>query len=128
MKKYAPIIIISTTFLILNGCLATEPTKSVEALLERPSTESRRILESAIGTLLSSQPVKLAETVFTVESTVIIEARQPKGSRGNLLDGREGRQADTVTLLTEDGKCYLKHDQSGNINLLVSINCKKNNH
>jgi hypothetical protein len=128
MKKYAPIIIISTTFLILNGCLATEPTKSVEALLERPSTESRRILESAIGTLLSSQPIKLAETVFTIESTVIIEARQPKDSRGNLLDGREGRQADTVTLLTEDGKCYLKHDQSGNIKLLVSINCQKNNH
>lgn len=102
----------------------TEQTKPVEALLEQPSAKSRRILEDAIGNLLNSQPVKLADSVFTVKSSIIIEATQPKDSHGNLLDGRENRQADTFSLLTENEKCYLKHDQSGHIKLLTDINCK----
>ncbi|MGY8863146.1 MAG: hypothetical protein ACKVJ2_10990, partial [Pseudomonadales bacterium] len=60
----------------------------------------------------------------TQKNTIIIEPNQPKDSRGTLLDGREIRQADTVSLLTKNGKCYLKHDQSGNIKLLENINCK----
>jgi hypothetical protein len=108
---------------MLNSCLAIQSLQPVEALLQQPSVKSRLILENAIGDLLNSQPIKLADNAFLQKSTVIISRRQPKDSSGNLLDGREMRQADTFSLFTEGGKCYVKHDQSGNIKLLDNIKC-----
>jgi hypothetical protein len=96
----------------------------VPALLEHSSSEIRIVLEQAIGNLINSPPIKLADNVFTNKSTVIVEPRQPKDSRGNLLDGWEIRPADIFSLLTEDGKCYIKHDQSRRVNLLDNISCK----
>lgn len=110
---------------VLSSCLTTEPIQPVAALLEQPSSETRILLESVIGDLLNSKPIKLADNVFTQKSTVVIERNQPKNSRGNLLDGRERRSADTVSLLTEAGKCYLKHDQSGNIKRVGNIRCRE---
>lgn len=98
--------------------------QALPALLKSPSADNRLLLESAIGDLLNSQPIKLADNVFTLKSTIIIEPKQSMDNRGNLLDGREIRQADTFTLLFEDDKCYLKHDQSEQTKLLVDIRCK----
>ena len=109
---------------MLSSCLATQLSQPAPALIESPSADTRLLLESNIGQLLNSQPIKLSNNVFVQKSTVIIDRHQPKDSRGNLLDGREVRQADTVSLLIEDGKCYLKHEQSGNIRLVEGINCK----
>jgi hypothetical protein len=109
--------------LVLNSCSATQPLHPIPALLAQPSQDSRLVLEHAIGDLFNSQSIKLANTVFTHRSTVIIESRVAKDSRGNLLNGREIRQADSVSLLTEDGKCYVKHDQTGNIKFVKNISC-----
>jgi hypothetical protein len=109
---------------LFSSCLTTHPLHPVEALLKQPTAQSHLILEKAIGNLLNSQPVKLADNVFTLKSTVIIESNQPKDNQGRLLDGRETRQADTFSLLTEDGKCYVKHDQSSQFIQLSNINCK----
>lgn len=111
------------TSFILSSCSATQPLLA-EALIEKPSVESRLILERAVGDLLNSQPPKLSSHVFTQRSTVIIERNQPKNSRGNLLDGREVRPADTISLLIEAQKCYLKHDQSGAIKPIINIKCR----
>ena len=117
--------IVMTIPIILCSCLATKPSRPVDALIEQPSVQSRLILEKAIGNLLNSQPVKLADNIFTVKSTVIIEYNQSKDSQGRLLDGREIRQAETFSLLTEDGKCYVKHEKNGHIILLDKISCKE---
>ena len=124
MKKYPAIGVALITPFILSSCSATQSSPLVEALLEHPSAESRLILESAIGDLLNSQPIKLADNVFLEKSTVIIGYQQTVNSRGNLLDGREIRQADSVSLLTRSGKCYLKHNRSENIRLMGSISCR----
>lgn len=108
----------------LSGCVATEPTHPVAALIVQPSAQNRMKLEDAIGNLLNSQPVKLADNTFTTTSTIIIEPKQPSDSRGNLLDGRETRQADTVSLLIYNGKCFLRHDQGGKLLLIKGIECK----
>jgi hypothetical protein len=123
MKKHTVRIVVMTTAFMLNSCLALQSLQPVEALLQQPSVKSRLILENAIGDLLNSQPIKLADNVFLQKSTVIIDRRQPRDNRGNLLDGREMRQGDTVSLFTEGGKCYVKHDQSGNIKLVDKIDC-----
>ena len=109
---------------ILSSCLAPLPLPPAEALLTQPSAESRKIIENAIGELLNSQPIKLADNVFTEQSTVIIERIQSKDSRGKLLNGREVDQADTFSLLSRDSNCYVRHDQSGTTKLLVNISCE----
>jgi uncharacterized protein YrrD len=124
VKKYSAISIILSTFFILSSCSATQPSPLVEALLEQPSVNSRLILESAIGELLNSQPIKLADNVFLEKSTVIIGYQQSRNSRNNLLNGREIRQADSVSLLTKSGKCYLKHNRSEDIKLIGNISCR----
>ena len=124
MRQYTAKSVIIIASLLLGSCLATQPAQHVSALLEQSSADTRLVLENAIGELMNSQPVKLADNVFLQKSIVIIERRQPKDSRGNLLDGREVRQADTISLHTEDGKCYLRHDQSVNIKLVDNISCK----
>ena len=113
-----------TILCILSSCLATQSAQYYPALLESPSADTHLLLEGAIGGLLNSQPIKLANSIFIQESTIIIAPSQPKDSRGNLLEGREIRQADTVSLLTKDRKCYLQHDQSGHLKLVNSISCK----
>jgi hypothetical protein len=124
MNQYTLKSIVMTALIIMSSCLTTLAEHPVAALLEQPSIPSSLILEKAIGKLLNSQPLKLADNVFTIESTVIIESNQPKDNQGRLLDGREFRQADTFSLLTEDGKCYVRHEQSGHIILLGNISCK----
>ena len=124
MRKYPAIGVVLITPFILSSCLATQSLPLVEALLEHPSAESRLILESAIGDLLNSQPIKLADNIFLDKSTVIIGYQQLVNNRDNLLDGREIRQADSVSLLTRSGKCYLKHNQSENIKLIENISCR----
>ncbi|WP_339723550.1 hypothetical protein [uncultured Paraglaciecola sp.] len=104
--------------------MTTPPLHPVEALLEQPSTQSHLVLETAIGKLLNTHPVKLADKVFTLKSTVIIDFSQSKDSHGNLLDGRDTRHADTFSLLTQDGHCYLRHNQNGEFYLLNNISCK----
>jgi hypothetical protein len=104
--------------------MATQPLHPVEAILDESSLQSRHILEKAIGNLLNSQPIKLADNVFTSKSTVIIESNLPKDNQGRVMDGREIRLADTFSLLTADEKCYLKHVQSEQITLLNNISCK----
>jgi hypothetical protein len=109
---------------ILSSCLANRPWSLTEALLIQSSTENRRIIENAIGDLLNSQPIKLADNVFTKQSIVIIERSQSKDHQGKVLTGREVRQADTFSLLSGDENCYVRHEQSGDIKLLVSIRCQ----
>ena len=115
------IVIITTS--ILSGCLATQPSQPVAALLEQSSAENRILLERAIGDFLNSDPIKLADNIFSQESTVVVDRSPSTNSRGNLLDGREMQAADSFSLLTENGLCYLKHDQSENIKLLDNIRC-----
>lgn len=123
MSKYTSKSLLILAPLVLSSCSATQPLHPIPALLVQPTIDSRLVLEHAIGDLFNSQPIKLASNVFIQKSTVIIKSHLVKDSRGSLLDGREMRQADTVSLLTEDGKCYVKHDQTGNIKFINNISC-----
>ena len=121
MSKHKSKYVLMITTFLLASCLATQP---FPALLEQPSADSRLLLEKAIGDLLNSRPIKLADNVFTKKNSVIIERGQPKNNLGRLLDGREIRPADSVSLYTKNGKCYLRHDQSNQIKLLGNIKCR----
>lgn len=109
---------------MLVGCNMMQSQHFVTALLEKPSPATRVILERAAGNLLNSQTIKLADSAFTESATIIVEAIQVQNSQGQLLNGREIRAAITLSLLSNDKKCYLRHDQSGQIEYLGQIKCK----
>jgi hypothetical protein len=123
VNKYISKSILILASLLVSSCSATQPLEPIPALLVQPTEDNRIALEHAIGDLFNSQPIKVANSVFTQQSKVVIERRLAKDSRGNMLDGRELREADSVSLLTKDGQCYIRHDQTGNIKLVHRINC-----
>jgi hypothetical protein len=127
VNKYIHKSILILASLLVNSCSATQPLEFLPAKLVQPSEDNRIVLEHAIGDLFNSQPIKLANSVFTQQSKVVIERRLAKDSRGNMLDVREIREADSVSLLTKNGQCYIRHDQTGNIKLVHNINCLATN-
>lgn len=112
--------------LMLSSCLVTHALQPIPALLEHPSAETRRILERAIGSLLNSQPVKLADNVFSQNSTVMIERNRATNNRINPLGAKDVKPANTFLLFIKDKKCYLRHEQIGSTQLLGNISCKAN--
>lgn len=105
------------------GCQITQAQQPVDALLETQSTKTRVVLEQAVGNLLNSQPVKLADDVFTLSSTVIIERSHPKDGFDRLIDERDLRPIDSFTLLLQSNECLLKHDQTKVVIQLLDIEC-----
>jgi hypothetical protein len=128
VNKFPSKSIILTASLVLSSCSATQPLHPLQpltALLAHPSAKSRLLLESAVGDLFNSKPIKLADNVFLDKNIVIIEHSQPNDSRGNLLDGRELREADIASLVIFNGECYVRHNKSGYIKLVPNISCKE---
>lgn len=117
-------MVLTAALLGLSGCHSLQAQQSVEALVETSSTTTREILEKRIGDFYNSQPVKLADDVFTVTSTVLIERTKGSGSIPNMQ--RELIPVDSFTLLLQDNQCLLRHDQSKTILPLATITCKTN--
>lgn len=117
------VCLFSTAILLtLNGCHSIHAQQSVEALLISSSPSTREVLEQKIGDFFNSQPVKLADNVFTVSSTVLIESTNNSGAR--ISNKRGLGQVDSFTLLLQDEQCMLRHDQSKHLLKLSNISCK----
>ena len=110
--------------IVLTNCKTIQAQESRPALLKYSSPEIRSILEQAIGSLMNSQPIKLADNVFTQNSTVIVERSQLSNNQTVLLHGRDIKPADTFSLLIKNSQCYLQHNQSGHIKVMSFLNCK----
>lgn len=112
----------SATLMLLSGCNATQEQQGLQALLASPNTSTREVLEQHIGNFFNSQPVKLADNVFTSSSTVLIEREHISGARPSTPSGLG--QVDSFTLILIDNRCLLEHDQSKKRIELPTINCK----
>ena len=95
VNKAKSILVMAT--IMLTNCKTTQAQESLPAVLEYSSPEIRIALEQAIGSLMDSQPIKLADNVFTQNST---------------------------SLLIKNSQCYLQHNQSGHIKVMSFLNCK----
>ncbi|WP_299080315.1 hypothetical protein [uncultured Paraglaciecola sp.] len=122
MKKYLLNSVGLFTAISLQGCMASQTPDYLPALLVQPNANTRIILETAIGQLLNSQPIKLANSVFTKQHTIMIERQQT--INGDISMGRGVDFADSVSLLTKSGKCYLQHVQSKRIEQVKGIGCQ----
>ena len=122
INKVKSVLVMAT--IMLTNCKTTQAQESLPALLEYSSPEIRIALEQAIGSLMNSQPIKLADNVFTQNSTVIVDRSQHSNNQRILLDGRDIKPADTFSLLIKNSQCYLKHNQSGHIKMMSLLDCK----
>ena len=122
VNKAKSILVMAT--IMLTNCKTTQAQESLPALLEYSSPEIRIALEQAIGSLMDSQPVKLADNIFTQNNTVIVERSQPSSNQRILLYGRDTKPADTFSLLMKNSQCYLQHNQSGRIKVMSHLTCK----
>ena len=122
VNKAKSILVMAT--IMLTNCKTTQAQESLPALLEYSSPEIRIALEQAIGSLMDSQPIKLADNVFTQNSTVIVERSQLSNNQTVLLHGRDIKPADTFSLFIKNSQCYLQHNQSGHIKMMSLLNCK----
>ena len=105
------------------GCTTSKPQPTKPALLKSPSVQTRITLETAIGKLLNSKKVKLADTAFTQSSTVMIEQSQHTNNQGRLLESHNSRPIDSFILLFKANTCTLKHQQSLKELTLSNIEC-----
>ena len=110
--------------LVFTGCKSSHATQAEEALLTNPSTEIRQILEQAMGNLMNSQPIKIADSAFTTKSMVLIERTSSLDSNKNLIIGRTLIESETFTLLKKGKQCFLKHNQSDIRIKLSLVECK----
>jgi hypothetical protein len=122
INKVKSVLVMVT--IMLTNCRTIQAQESRPALLEYSSPEIRSVLEQAIGSLMNSQPIKLADNVFTQNSTVIVERDQLSNNRSILLDDRNINPADTFSLLIKNSQCFLQHNQSGNIKVMSLLSCK----
>jgi len=112
------------SILVLVGCKSTQAQQPEPALLDAQSTKTREALEQTIGDLLNSQPVKLADNVFTIRSTVVIERLSSRDNQGIFLNERDLKSAESFTLLIKGKNCLLQHDQTKKMIKLGEIECR----
>lgn len=109
---------------LLGGCMSTDADSMQAALLKEPSIETRKLIQQALAELLNGQQVTLADTVFSKESTIILEHKSKNDSQGRPLDGRQPlTPADSVSLLKNDQGCYLRLEQSTQLVALPGVEC-----
>ena len=63
INKVKSVLVMAT--IMFTNCKTIQAHESRPALLEYSSPEIRSILEQAIGSLINSHPIKLADNVFT---------------------------------------------------------------
>ena len=121
-SKMTGIVLIANLF-GLSACNTIQAQPSVNALLETPSAANREKLEQSIGDFFNSQPVKLADNVFTVSSTVLIERSGSLDNDTSLSHPRAMQPVDSFTLVLVDKHCLLRHDQTNTMLKLLGVSC-----
>ena len=105
------------------GCTNYKSQTAKPALLKSSSIQTRITLETAIASLLNSKTVKLADTAFTLSSTLMIEQSHQIGNSERVVEDRSSRSIDSFILLIQTNTCILKHQQSQKELILSSIEC-----
>lgn len=121
LRKAITLSLLSISMTLIS-CLSVSSQQPVPALLDRPSPETRKALEKAIGSLINSDPIKLSDKAFTKKNTLIIDQINSHLNQ-SLLNGRELRKADSFSLLKEKDQCIVRHNQTNKIIFVDKINC-----
>ncbi|MGS2721460.1 hypothetical protein [Paraglaciecola aestuariivivens] len=106
--------------MLTSACQTNSSSAAQAAIVANPSAQSRLILQQGLGELFNSAPIQIADSAFTVNSSILIE-------RANRQEREMGiKPVDSISLLIKQGQCWLRHDQSNKMLLLAELECKLN--
>ncbi len=105
----------------LVGCQSVVAQQGQPALLTAPLQQNRVQIEQAVGKLLGSAPVKLADNAFTHHSSVMIERAGPSALN---MRNVAPSPVDKISLVIEGKKCWLLHQASEQKLLLEGVSCQ----
>ena len=121
--KSFPIIALCSLF---GGCETTSanPATAVDAKIPAMSDASMKELTETISGALNGRAVRLSPDTFKSSSRAIIERRTMMGPDGNPIMGRDLSRPDHFYLKSQDGACWLYHQQTDTYYPLKSVECE----
>lgn len=111
------------TLALASGCSATQESEFINARVVELSLKQKAQLEEVISNWFGGVNITLADSAFTMSSTLSIERKAHKDELGLPIEGRHANPAFTFTLLTQGKNCYLRNDMSGDIHRLTEFAC-----
>ena len=107
----------------LGGCSTMAHADPQPAILVNPSTDTLAELTNTVSKALNGRPVHLSSDSLTRDNRLIVErATHMRG--GNPIMGRKIEKPDHFYLMSTGTDCFLKHQQSGEIYMLKTAQCK----
>lgn len=98
-------------------------TAGLPAVLSAPSEATLPVLTSAVSQALNGRSVLLGADSLTTRSTLIIERKIHIGPDGHPIMGRSTEKPDHFQLLKRGDLCYLRHEETGNEQVLENVKC-----
>lgn len=111
--------------LCLGGCVSTDFSKSVPALLADDGTDYRPMISKVVSEALGGRKITLTRNALKTDSRLLLEPKaEPLDPFGNPMSGRLLDKPDDFTLRTFDGVCVLHHEDKDVYYTLKDVNCR----
>jgi len=111
--------------LVLGGCMTSDYTQSVPALLAEDGQDYRPAISKIVSEVLGKRRISLTRDALMTDSRLMIEPKaEPMDPFGNPMSGRLLGKPDNFTLKTVDGVCLLLHEDTDTYYPLENVNCR----
>lgn len=109
----------------LGGCVSTDFSKSVPAVLADDGKDYRPIIIKAVTEALGGRKISLTQNALKTDSRLLLEPKaEPLDPFGNPMSGRLRGKPDDFTLRAVDGLCILHHEDKDTYYPLSDVNCR----
>ncbi len=116
--------IIGLTF-CLGGCVSTDFSNSVPAVLADDGTDYRPMISKVVSEALGGRKISLTRNALKTDSRLLLEPKaEPMDPFGNPMSGRLLDKPDDFTLRIIDGVCLLHHEDKDVYYTLDGVNCR----
>lgn len=116
---------LSVALLGVTACagLAAPDTDS-PAVLVKPDAAARAEVSRVAAELLGQPSVVLADDAFTQTNSVTLEPARPRDASGRLMQGRETRQPERLSLFLRGSRCELVRESTQDRRPLSVARCQ----
>lgn len=118
-------VIILSAALVLGGCMSSDFSQSVPAVLADDGTDYRPVLSKVISEALGGRRITLTPDTLKSDSRIMLEPKaEPMDPFGNPMSGRLLGKPDDFSLRTVNGQCVLLHEDKDIYYPLDGVNCR----
>jgi len=109
----------------LSGCMSTDFSKSVPAVLADDGRDYRPAITKIVSEVLGGRRVTLTRDAFMKDSRLLLEPKtEPLDPFGNPLSGRLLGKPDNFSLVTSGDSCAILHEDTGEYYILEGVACR----